>query len=188
MDVGGFFRRLFWKIMLRADGGQIGKNFSCYSHVVFMQNTPGSIRIGDNFRVLRNCTLNTIENGQLEIGNNVYIGESTLISAYSHIRIGNYVVMGQQNIIADLAHGFDRLDVPIRLQPWIGKPITIEDDVWIASNCVILPGVTVGKGSVIGAGSVVTKDVVPYSVMVGNPARLLKSRKPAANESLSAKS
>ena len=55
--------------------------------------------------------------------------------------------------------------------------VTVEDDVWIGSNCVILPGVTIGCGSVIGAGAVVTKDIPPYSIAVGVPAKVLKQRK-----------
>lgn len=177
MDIGFFLRELFWRFVICADGGSVGKNLRPFAGAVFMQTTRASIKIGDNLRVLRNCTLNTIEGGKLEIGDNVYVGEGTNISAYVHIRIGNYVTMGPHNIITDFSHDYRNPETPIRLQPWIGKPIIIEDDVWISSNCTILPGITLGRGAVIGAGSVVTKNVPPYAVVGGAPAKILKWRK-----------
>lgn len=176
MDIGFVLRRTFWGFILRKDGGKVGKNLCCFSGVAFMQTTHGAISLGDNLRVLRNSTLNTIEGGKLEIGDNVYIGEACIISAYTKVQLGNYVVLGPHNVIVDLSHSYDKIDVPIRLQPWIGKPVTIEDDVWITSNCTILPGVTIGRGAVIGAGSVVTQDVPPYAVVGGAPAKIIKWR------------
>jgi acetyltransferase-like isoleucine patch superfamily enzyme len=64
--------------------------------------------------------------------------------------------------------------------PEAGKPITIGEDCWFGGNCIVLPGVSIGKGVVVGAGSVVTKDVPPYHVVVGNPARVLRSIEPSA--------
>jgi acetyltransferase-like isoleucine patch superfamily enzyme len=58
----------------------------------------------------------------------------------------------------------------------ISKEVVIEDDVWLGYNVIVLPGVTIGKGSVIGAGSVVSKDIPPYSIAIGNPARVIKKR------------
>ncbi|MBN1687609.1 MAG: acyltransferase [Candidatus Omnitrophica bacterium] len=182
MDLGMILRRLFWKTVISLDGGHIGKNFCCYSGVALAQTTKGSIFIGDDCRILRNATLNTIENGKITIGDHAYIGESNIIAAYHKVTIGNYVVMGPHNVIIDLTHVTDRRDIPIRLQPWNGKPIIIEDDVWIASRCVILPGVKVGRGAVIGAGSVVTKDVPEYAIVAGIPAKIIKWRKDSKPE------
>ena len=183
MDLGFKLRRAFWKFVICRDGGIIGKNFCCFAQVALMQSTKGAFKFGDNLRVLRNCTLNTIENGQLEIGDNVYIGEASIISAYTKITIGNYVVMGPRNVIVDLSHTYVDPEKPIRLQPWTGKPVTIEDDVWITSNCTVLPGVRIGRGAVVGAGSVVTRDVPPYAVVGGAPAKILKWRKEPASRS-----
>ena len=73
-------------------------------------------------------------------------------------------------------HNLESIDFPMKDQGVTTAPIIIEDDCWIAANSIILAGVRIGKGSVIAAGSVVTKDVKQYSVMVGNPAKKLKSR------------
>jgi acetyltransferase-like isoleucine patch superfamily enzyme len=72
---------------------------------------------------------------------------------------------------------FDEVDKTIKEQGVKKEFITIEDDCWIAANSVILAGVTIGKGSVVAAGSIVTKDIPPYSVVAGVPARVIKSRK-----------
>ncbi len=179
MDLGFILRRLLWKFVIQMDGGSIGKNLCCFGQTVLMQSSRGSLHIGNDVRILRNATINTIQKGRIEIGNNVHIGESSMISAYQHIRIGNDVLIGPHNIIVDLAHGKEALDIPMRLQPLEGKPIVIENDVWISSNCVILPGVTLGTGCVIGAGAIVTKDVPRYAVMAGVPARVIKMRNAA---------
>ena len=74
-------------------------------------------------------------------------------------------------------HQFSRTDIPMRLQGHRQyQPVLIEDDVWIGARAIILPGLRIGKGAIVGAGSVVTKDVPPYAICVGNPARVIKSR------------
>jgi acetyltransferase-like isoleucine patch superfamily enzyme len=99
------------------------------------------------------------EPSKFSIGNNSFINTGTLILAYDTgtIRIGNDVIIGPSAVLVSANHRYDLLDRPIRQQGEIYKPIIIEDDVWIGAHAVILPGVTVGKGSVIGAGSVVSK-------------------------------
>lgn len=184
MDLGFLIRRAFWKTVIQIDGGSIGKNFCCFGQVALMQSSRGAIRIGNDFKILRNATINTIEKGFIEIGDNVHVGESSMITAYQKVKIGNNVMIGPHNIIVDLSHGKDRLDIPMRIQPPTAKTIVIEDDVWISSNCVILPGVTIGKGSVIGAGAVVTKDIPAYAIAGGVPAHVLKWRDPAKKSPL----
>jgi len=86
-------------------------------------------------------------------------------------------MMGPDVMIYTQNHRFDRIDIPMieqgNTEP---KPVVIEDDVWIAARSIILPGVTIGKGAVIAAGAVVTKDVPPYTVVGGVPARKIKLR------------
>ncbi len=112
---------------------------------------------------------------EIEIGNNSGIGINAKVP--SDIKIGNDVMMGVNVTIIGSRHVFDRIDIPMRLQGYEKMtPVIIEDDVWIGNNVIILPGRKISKGTIIGAGAVVTKDFPPYSVIGGNPARLLKSR------------
>lgn len=86
-------------------------------------------------------------------------------------------MMGPQITIITENHRFDGLEVPMALQGQAeSKPVVIEDDVWVGARAIILPGVTIGAHSIVGAGSVVTKDVPPWTVVGGNPARIIKVR------------
>ena len=77
-------------------------------------------------------------------------------------------------VLSGLNHDYESIDEPIHNQGVSTKPIIVEDESWIGANVVVVPGVTIGKHSIVAAGSVVTKRVPPYSVVGGNPARLLK--------------
>ena len=116
----------------------------------------------------------TINNG---VGD-VLIGDHTLIgmgnTIIGPINIGNNVIFAQNIVASALNHQYRDPNVPIHLQPILTAAIVIEDDCWIAANAVITAGVTIGKHSVIAAGAVVTKSIPPYSVAVGNPAKVLK--------------
>ena len=113
----------------------------------------------------------------MRIGNNSSIGPFAYIGCSGFIEIGDNVIMGPRVGIYAENHHFDNIDIPIKEQGVIRGFVKIEDDCWIASNVVILSGVTVGRGSVIASGSVVTKDVPSFSVVAGVPARIVKSRK-----------
>ena len=90
------------------------------------------------------------------------------------IQIGNNVIFAQNIVASALNHEYKDVLIPIHEQKIITKPIVIQDDCWIAANAVITAGVTIGKHSVVAAGAVVTKNVLPYSVVVGNPAKMIK--------------
>ena len=112
---------------------------------------------------------------EVSLGDHSGIGVNAMIS--SHVTIGNDVMMGPECIILTSNHGMERKDIPMWQQPFSEpRPVVIGDDVWIGARVIILPGVHVGSGSVIGAGSVVTKDVAPGSIVAGNPARLIRMR------------
>ena len=112
----------------------------------------------------------------LKIGNHSNIGPYSYIGCSGYVEIGNNVMMAPRVSLYAENHNFDSIDFPMKDQGVTTAPIIIEDDCWIAANSIILAGVRIGKGSVIAAGSVVTKDVTPYSVMAGNPAKKLKNR------------
>lgn len=128
----------------------------------------------NDFVIFPNVTMHFHEN--FSIGQHSSINSGSWISAMGSVKIGNYVLIGPYVIIHSANHKFDRLDIPIQKQGWNKLNVNIEDNVWIGANAIILPGVTIGKGSVIGAGAVVTKDIPPYSIAVGIPARVIKSR------------
>lgn len=111
------------------------------------------------------------------IGRNTYVSEFTHVS--QHVTIGSFTSIGNLCTIGAHGHALDKLTTfpfaeMIAAQPY--KQTLIGSDVWIGSNSVILAGVTVGHGAVIGAGAVVTKDVPPYAIVVGNPAKVRRYR------------
>lgn len=121
-----------------------------------------------------------IEKG-VKFGDGLTLKNGAGIGAYSEIPsdviIGEKVMMGQECLMFTKNHNTGRLDIPMGFQGMTqSKTIIIGDDVWIGARVIILPGVHVGKGAVIGAGAVVTKDIPEYEIWGGNPARFLKSR------------
>lgn len=121
------------------------------------------------------------------IGVGARIHKNTIIGDFSGIGrncelmngviIGNHVMMGPDCYICTENHEFSDTSVPMRMQGMREREsVTIEDDCWIGARVIILPGVVIGKGSVIGAGAVVAKSIPPFSVVVGNPARIVKTR------------
>ncbi|MFN8153238.1 MAG: acyltransferase [Bacteroidia bacterium] len=115
--------------------------------------------------------------GDVIIGFGSRIGISnTLIGP---VFIGNNVIIAQNVVISALNHGYQEIDTPIRLQPCTTAKVTVGDDSWIGANAVITAGVTIGKHAVVAAGSIVTRDVPDYSIVAGNPAKLIKQYNPA---------
>jgi len=126
----------------------------------------GENSIIEDFAVINNGV------GAVLIGSNVGVGLSNVI--IGPVTLGNYVMLAQNIVISGLNHGYEDVTVPPRLQKVITKPIYINDNVWIGANSSITAGITIGKHAVIGAGSVVTRDIPSYCVAVGNPARVIK--------------
>nr|WP_233174092.1 acyltransferase [Pedobacter sp. ASV19] len=116
----------------------------------------------------------TVNNGvgDVFIGDNTIVGLSNTI--IGPVEIGNGVMLAQGIVISGLNHGYMDITQSPSVQKVVTKKITIGDDVWVGANVVITAGVNIGKHSVIGGGSVVTKDVPEHAVVVGNPARLVK--------------
>jgi len=112
------------------------------------------------------------------IGDGCKIGTDSHISSINSVILGKHVRCGRKIFITDNAHGAsqrDLLDMPPNMRPLYSKgPVIIEDNVWIGEYAAILPNVTIGQGSIVAAHAVVTKDVPPYSVVGGNPAKVIK--------------
>lgn len=134
------------------------------------------IEIGPSAMIGRNVTVAVAAGARVRLGRRTSLIRDIVLACNSSIDIGNDVLIAEFVSIRDANHRFDRLDISIADQGEIAKPIIIEDDVWIGRGCVVLGGVRIGRGAVIGANSVVTRDVQPYAVVVGAPARQMKSR------------
>lgn len=122
---------------------------------------------------------------RLVIGDHVYIGKDVHIEA--NCRIGNYCLIANRvGIVGRHDHDFSAVGFPVRYAPWIAserfpsqyrdEEVCVEDDVWLGYGSIILTGVTIGRGSVVAAGSVVTKSIPPYSIVGGVPARTMGHR------------
>ncbi|MEP7318539.1 MAG: DapH/DapD/GlmU-related protein, partial [Panacibacter sp.] len=146
------------------------------------------IEVGKNFTTGRACRLEALPvdgSGSkkiLIIGSNVQINDGVHITATVSVCIGNYVLMASKVYISDVAHGNYDIDagamnypnVPPAARPLNSQPVVIEDNVWLGDGVCVLPGITIGKGSIIGANAVVTKNIPAGSIAVGIPAKIIK--------------
>lgn len=126
---------------------------------------------GDNISVWMPLCIGGAE--QVEIGSNVGIAPFVQMWGGGGIKIGNHVMIGSHSAITSETHDYTAENM---FKTHLQKRIVIEDDVWIGSHSIIMPGVTIHRGAVIGAGAVVTKDVEPNAIVAGVPARVMKYR------------
>lgn len=129
------------------------------------------------FAIIRPTNIYGGEIGEgLKIGNNSNIGPYCYIGCSGYIEIGDNVMISPRVSIYAENHVFERTDIPMKEQGVKRQFVKIENDCWIAANSIILAGVTIGRGSVVAAGSVVTTDVPPFSIVAGVPAKIIKTR------------
>lgn len=130
---------------------------------------------GKNLRISEAVKLANPSN--ITIGDECYLGDGVQIYAWKErVTLGNHVLIAAGAKMITRKHGFADIKAPIAGQGYTHAPIVIEDDVWIGFQAIILPGVTIGKGSIVGAGAVVTKSIEPFSIVGGIPARLIRKR------------
>ena len=149
-----------------------------------------NIVIGNNLCISKNSILEAwsitedsdnapLKQPSITIGDNVSLGEYCHITAVDSVMIGNNLLTGRFVTITDNSHGltdFESLCLPPLKRPIVSKgAVIIKDNVWIGDKATILPNVTIGEGAVVAANAVVTKDVPAYTVVGGNPAKILKS-------------
>ena len=139
----------------------------------------GDIEFGDSIIIMDRCYLYSQDHGSIKIGSNLSINTNVQLGAADggKIIIGDNVLIGPNVVIRASSHEYWRLDIPIREQGHKPGVVVIEDDVWIAANAVILPDVIIGRGSIVGAGAVVTKSIDEYTIVGAVPAQIIRNRK-----------
>lgn len=168
--------------------GRVGHNTIIRKHGLFKGDSLYRVSIGDHCDIdsyaVIECSSRLIVNGQkvipeLVIGNGCVLGEYNHITAVNRIVIGDNLLTGRFVLITDNSHGSFRKD-ELSIHP-SSRPITskgeviIGNNVWLGDNVSILPGVQIGDGCIIGANSVVTHSIPPFSIAAGNPAKILKT-------------
>lgn len=171
-------------LLFRLHGIQHGKNLRVFNKVFL--NIKGEMKIGDNFMLIsgdgisasaanQKASIFVAENARVIIGNNVGMS-STRMWISNKLTIGDNVKIGACCLIIDTdAHQIDYMQRRKGEGHIKSAPITIGDDVWIGAHCIVLKGVTIGARSIIGAGSVVTKDIPADCIAAGNPCRVIRS-------------
>jgi acetyltransferase-like isoleucine patch superfamily enzyme len=165
---------------VRRQGGDVRLHgVSFLGHRVELTAPRGSGRLvvgpwcwlGDDAALRAHC-------GRITLGAKVVLGGGSIINAYLDVSIGDGTLIAEGVHITDFDHRIDRVDVPIKDQGVVTSPVRIGADVWLGRGVTVLRGVDIGQGSVIGAHAVVTRDIPPYSVAVGVPARVIRTRLP----------
>jgi len=139
------------------------------------KNDGLSIILEGNITIRHDVTIQG--KGELHIGRNTIISSFTIIGCNEKMSIGKDCLISQSVSIRDTDHNFSDIEIPIIDQGITTSPIIIKDNVWIGYGAVITKGITIGEGSIVGANSVVTKDIEPYSIVAGVPATLIRKRK-----------
>ena len=139
----------------------------------------GQITVGDECEIRHYAVLEVTGrySGTIEIGNHCVIGIGNWLQGSGRIEIWNNVIIGPYVAIVSTNHCFEDIDTPVAKQPLQTGEVVIEDDVWIGAHCTIAQNVRIGAHSIVGANSFVNKDVPPYSIVAGAPAKIIRSRK-----------
>ncbi len=166
-------------IILRKPGHiELGDNVAIDDFVMLDGCCEGdpAIKIGDNVIVSKSCVIQA-KTGPLDIGDNCDIGAHTIISSVSSITLASSVLIAGNCYIGGARYHMDDLEVPIMNQGIYSRgSVSIGENSWIGASATILDGVKIGRGCVIGAGSLVTKDVPDFGVAVGVPAKVIRYR------------
>lgn len=136
----------------------------------------GKIRFG-HYLSTGAITINVAPWAELEVGDRCGINDFSIVTVNRAVTIGNDVMIAEMVSIRDSDHETASVDVPMNRQGFSAEPIVIEDNVWISRGVAVLKGVRIGTGAVIGANAVVTKDIPPYAVAVGVPAKVIRDRR-----------
>lgn len=194
-QIACFFSWIITYLKFALNGVEFKSNFKTNGIPVINISLKGQFEIGDNLSLNNGKYYNTIgrqgacyfvvkANAKLTIGNQVGISCAAIVCS-DRVTIGNYVRIGGNTVIYDndfhSLNAANRCSVPEVLDDIRSKPVVIEDYAFIGAHSTILKGVTIGAYSVIGAGSVVTRDVPPNQIWAGNPAKFVKELNPQSS-------
>lgn len=165
----------------------IGKSLKIKTPIIVNHRRKTQLTIGD-YTILRKNKFFCFGKGKLQIGKYCYFGDETQVDASKEVKIGNYCMFSNRIIVQD--HTGHPISPKKRRKQLVDlqktstdvydtkiKKVIIKDDVWVGMEAIILKGVTIGKGSIVAARAVVTKNVPPYSIVAGNPAKIVKKIK-----------
>jgi len=165
---GGFQSRYLMDSIVRNIPGEIGIRVRAIYY-------PSRLKeCGDSIHILENSYIDFPE--RISVGNRVVISRFCSLSGWFGIEIGNDVIIGPYSMLESVEHVHSKREMPIADQGSEGNPIKIEDDVWIGAGVMILDGITIKKGSIIGAGAVVTRDIDQFEIVGGVPAKHISWR------------
>jgi acetyltransferase-like isoleucine patch superfamily enzyme len=190
---GVALRGLAYRLIMRMDGMaaietnvrlrnarniRLGRNVYL-DYGVYLHALPGGIEIGEDTCVMHNTELHVfnyrdLPHAFIKIGRGTFVGESVVVRGQGGVTIGNSVLIAPGAKILAVNHNYSDVTRPVMDQGISGNGIVIEDGAWVGGGAAILDGVRIGKNAVIGANAVVTKDVPPYSVAVGMPAKVVR--------------
>jgi galactoside O-acetyltransferase len=141
----------------------------------YLDGGSSVLRLGDDVHLARFCTLRAGERG-ISIHDGAGINVRTYLDGNGEIEIGQNTLLSPGVQVLSANHVFDDPKVPVRFQGGIYGKVTMGEDCWLGTNVVVLPGVTIGRGAVVGAGAVVTKDIPAYGIALGVPAKVVGHR------------
>jgi acetyltransferase-like isoleucine patch superfamily enzyme len=193
-------RGFLWRLYLIMWGARVGRNFKVHGSLDILTRDGATLRnvsIGDNVSVGGKLYLRMRKNGRITIKNGasvgtevwlvtandaeLSVGENSALSSYSIFNGGHGITIGADCVFAGFVyvnsseHGSKKNEI-IRKQGYYGSPVVIGNDVWLGGHVTVTQGVTLGDGAVIGANAVVTRDIPPYAIAIGSPAKVLKYR------------
>ena len=153
-------------------GTYIHRSFRGNSKMLFDEKR---FEVGKNVFIGKGAWLSLGPSAKLLIGDNTHINDGFVVACNLSVEIGKNVLIADRVFVGDCNHGYEEMGRPVMEQRMSEcEAVKIEDDGWIGINACILKGVTVGRHSVVGAGAVVTESVLPYSVVAGNPAKVIR--------------
>ena len=169
---GKFIRKIIYKKRFKS----LGKKF--ISEIGLVVTCPKNISLGNDCSIMRFSSINACKNSRIEIGNNISINYNVNINSSNggYIKIGDNVLIASNVVIRAADHIFNNKNKLIKDSRHKGGQIIIGNNVWIGSNCVILKDVNIGDGAIIGAGTIVTRNVEINEVVVGNKQTKIKNR------------